>query len=280
MQKKSFHVMTQNQNKIILVPSCDKYADLWNPFFAFRDKFWPDPTWKVYLTVNLADFSHHGVEVIKTGTASDWSSELRKALELIPSDYFLLILEDYFIYEPVDSKEIERLFEIACKDKIDFLRLGCFPGRYNTYWPYDALKQYPGLAEIRNGAKYRINLQTAIWYKPTLMALLKDGENPWEFEIKGSERANSMNFRSYCVIEDAKKEGIHGPITYIGGAITKGKWMLDALRLAKKNNITIDTSKRPVETKKEEVLRKFYVSTPLFIRPAYRYMTNKLGVKW
>ena len=272
--------LTQHPEKIILVPSCDKYADLWKPFFAFRDKFWNDPSSRFYLSVNTSHFTHAGVEVIKTGPSSNWSDELKIALGQVPGNYFLLVLEDYFIYQPVDNRIIERLFKIAEDENADFLRLGCFPSRYNSYWPYTPLPRYQDLAEIKPGAKYRVNLQVAIWKKQSLLDLVVSGETPWEFEINASERANRKKFKALCVIEEKGKNGIHGPLVYIGGAITKGKWMLDALRLAKQNKIRLDLSHRLVETKKEEVLRKLYVSTPLFIRPAYRYVMNKLQVKW
>jgi hypothetical protein len=270
----------QPAEKIIFIPSCDKYADLWNPFFAFKEKFWPDATFQTFLSVNTKQYHHPGVSVIQTGSPSNWSDEMKIALEKIPGKYFLLILEDYFIYQQVDNSVVEKMMAIAEGENADFLRLGCFPGRYNSYWPYKPLTWYDDIAEINEGAKYRINLQTAIWRKEALTDLLVSGENPWQFEINASARANQKKFKSLCVIEEHGKAGIHGPIVYIGGAITKGKWMLDAIRLAKKNNIPLDISKRPVETKKEEALRKFYVSTPLFIRPAYRYMMNKLHVKW
>ena len=272
--------MSGQAEKIIFIPSCDKYADLWAPFFSFKDKFWKDPTASTFLSLNRNSFSHTGVRIIKTGPATNWTSEIRTALDQLPGEYFLLILEDYFIYEPVDNAEIDRLFTIAKKEQADFLRIGCFPSRYNSYWPYKPLDAYKGIAEIQPGAKYRVNLQTAIWRKQSLLDLLEGNENPWEFEINASGRANNKAFRSLCVIEERGKQGIHGPIVYIGGAIAKGKWMLDAVRLARKNNIRLDTTHRPLETKREEVLRKLYVSTPLFVRPVYRYMMNKLGVKW
>lgn len=192
----------------------------------------------------------------------------------------MIILEDYFIYEPVNHAYIGKLFSIAEEEQADFLRVGCFPSRYNRYWPYTALPMHKGIAEINTGAKYRINLQTAIWKRQALLDLLVDGESPWEFEINGSKRANEKKFKALCVIETPHREGIHGPVVYIGGAITKGKWMRDAIRLAKKNNIPLDLSRRPVESFKEEVLRRIYIATPLFIRPGYRYITNKLGIKW
>lgn len=272
--------MIKSHDKSILVPSCDKYADLWTPFFAFKNKFWKDCPYPVFLSSNTLNFTEPGVALVHTGKPQDWSTEIKNALLQIDSTYLLLILEDYFIYETVNQADISRLFEIAEKEKVDFLRIGCYPSRYNSYWPYEPLSEYDGIAEIKPGAKYRINLQTAIWNKQSLLELLLTNENPWEFEINGSKRANEKKFKSFCVIEDKNKDGIHGPIMYMGGAITKGKWMLEALRLSTKHHINLDTTKRPIETKKEELLRKIYVSTPLSIRPAYRYLTNKLGIKW
>ncbi len=272
--------MPSGTQHTIIVPSCDKYQDLWAPFFSFLFKFWPDCQSPVYLFTNKGSHPDARVSVIRTGPERNWSSELKAALEQLTDDYILLILEDYFIYEPVNNEAINRLFEVARQEHADFLRLGCFPSRYNSYYPYDPLPGYPDLAKVRTGGRYYINLQTAIWKRQSLLDLLVDGENPWEFEINGSQRASARDFISLCVMETKGKEGIHGPIMYIGGAVTKGKWMLDAIRLARKNNIRLDTGRRPVETRKEEVFRKLYIATPLSMRPAYQVIARKLGIKW
>ena len=33
----------------ILIVSCDKYSDLWDPFFKLFFKFWPDCPFNIYL---------------------------------------------------------------------------------------------------------------------------------------------------------------------------------------------------------------------------------------
>ncbi len=41
-----------NSELAILVCSCDKYADVWEPFFKLFFKFWPDCPYPIYLLSN------------------------------------------------------------------------------------------------------------------------------------------------------------------------------------------------------------------------------------
>ena len=38
----------------ILVVSCDRYRDLWTPFFTLFQRYWPDCDMPVYLGTNCA----------------------------------------------------------------------------------------------------------------------------------------------------------------------------------------------------------------------------------
>ena len=48
----------------LLVPSCDRYSDLWEPFFLNLKKKWPNLPFRVCLVANEKPFQFPGVEVI------------------------------------------------------------------------------------------------------------------------------------------------------------------------------------------------------------------------
>ena len=242
----------------------------------FFFKNWPDCPYKIYLGTNFENCDYPNVTTVLSKEKTDWTSELYKILEQIPESHILLTLEDYFIYEPVDNDEIMRYFEIMQRTDAAFLRLAVFPKLFESFFPAKVCEPYDDVGEIEKGSKYRVNLQIAIWEKESLMELLSGSESPWEFELNGSLRSNTDDKKYLCVLSDEERKIVHGSIMYFCGAITQGRWMRDAIELCKDNDIDVDISHRPVETKMEERIRLWYTKTPLAFRPVFRFASNKI----
>ncbi len=263
----------------VLILSCDKYADLWKPFFLFFDKYWKDCRFNVYLGTNRKSFEHKNVKQIFSNRETTWSDELEVILKQIPEEYIVIMLEDYFIYKNVDSEEIKSLIRIMEEKNSAFLRLGAFPLKYDALWPNEALPGHPKIGVIEKGAKYRLNLQTAIWKKDILLKLLSKDESPWEFEIEGSKRSDTFSNSFLCMIGEPSKNYVHGPITYYCTALSHGKWMRGALKLCRKENIPVDLTVRGIENKWESMARKIYISSPMGIRKLISFIKFRLSFK-
>lgn len=268
--------MNEVNDIAVLVLSCDKYSDIWPVFFDFFFKYWNDCPFKIYLASNHLNFVNNRVTNIHSETVSDWSSETKLILQQVKEKYVLLILDDYFIYKPVDMQVLSDSIRVMKKRDAIFLKLGCFPASHRSLWMYDIIAETPFIGIIRNWQEYRINLQLGIWNKELLYSLLKMGETPWQFEINGSKRSNEVSNPSLCIVEDPEKNYVHGPITYLCSALTKGIWMLDALDLCKKESIMVSAGKRRVETKFEYYFRKLYTNTPLNRRKYLDFIRSRL----
>lgn len=265
-----------NKNTAILVLSCDKYADAWQPFFLFFQKYWSDCPFPVYLGTNEKVFSFPNVKQIFSRKQTTWSDELKTILQQIPETNIIIMLEDYFIYKKVNNEEVFQLIDEMQKQNAAYIKLGAFPAKYDGLWPYKPLKENPKLGEIEKGAKYRLCLQTALWNKNVLLNLLDIKENPWQFEIEASKRSNKLENPFLLVITNPKEKVVHGPIQYYCTALSAGKWMRDAIRLCKKENIAIDTSQRETETFMEEWRRKLYIALPLGMRKVVNFAQSRL----
>ena len=259
----------------VLVLSCDKYADVWKPFFLFFSKYWKDCPFTVYLATNDAIFSFNNVKQLFSHRKTTWSDELHIILNQIPEKYVIIILEDYFIYKKVKNEEIIKMIDIMQLNDAAYLKLGAFPSKYDELWPYKPLINEPRIGEIEKGSKYRLCLQAAIWNKDILLSLLNPSENPWQFEIEASKRSNTLINPFLCVISDKNKKVVHGPIQYYCTAVTSGKWMRGALKLCKEENIEFDTSCRPIETFREELIRKLYIALPIPLRKVINFIKIK-----
>lgn len=90
----------------VLVPSCDKYADLWKPFFTLFWKFWPDCPFPVYLLTNISTIDDNRVQVLPVGQDVSWSDNLAKTLEKLNYEYVFLFLDDLFLVGRVDTEKV------------------------------------------------------------------------------------------------------------------------------------------------------------------------------
>jgi len=266
-------------NTAILVLSCDKYADIWNPFFLFFRKYWANCPFPIYLGTNEKQFDFENVKQIFSNRKTTWSDELTVILKQIPEKYIIIILEDYFIYKTVINEEIFKLIAIMEEQDAAYMKLGAFPKKYDSLWPHTILANEPGIGIIQKESKYRLSLQTAIWNKEILLNLIKPTENPWEFEIEGSKRSNLIKNPFLCVIANPSEKKVHGPIKYYCTALSAGKWMRGALKLCEKENIKINLKDRPVESLYEQLARKFYIALPINLRKVVDYGKHKLKNK-
>lgn len=264
------------QSTAILVLSCDKYSDVWNPFFQFFNKYWKNCPFPVYLGTNDTLFHFENVKQIFSHKNTTWSDELETILYQIPHKNIIIILEDYFIYDRVDNEELFRIIDVMEQQNAAYVKLGAFPKKYDELWPYKLLSNYTKLGVIEKGAKYRLSLQTALWNKDVLLKLLNKKENPWQFELEASKRSNLLENPFLLVVADPKQTIVHGPIPYYCTALSAGKWMRGAIRLCNKENIEVDLTVRSVETFCEEFKRKFYILLPLSIRKIFDYMSHKI----
>jgi len=176
----------------MIVPSCDKYSILWEPFFSLKEKYWKDCPFKTYL---ISENPYHpGAEGIKEESQS-WATNLKSALGKIGAPYIYLHLEDMLIAEEVNTKRVVELFEIMKKENI--LKLGITPFLHETN--FSQFREYPDLIHVGTDP-YRVSTQLGFWYRETLMQILKEGENIWQTEIDGFER--TIKLEPFVMMKD------------------------------------------------------------------------------
>ncbi|MCU0433457.1 MAG: hypothetical protein MUC87_08395 [Bacteroidia bacterium] len=259
----------------LLVLSCDKYADVWPPFFDFFARYWKNCPYKIYLGVNENDFVREGVTVIKSGKARSWTEDTRAVLEQLKERNIILLLEDYFLNGPADEQRLQECIALLEKENAAFMRIACFPKDHFSDYAYDKIPASPWCGETRAGAPYRVNLQAGLWHRESFLAILSGNENPWQFEINASKRSANMPQKFLGLVENPKLNYVHGPVQYLCTAVTKGKWMYDAVQLARREGIALDTSARPVESRWQYMRRRAYHSLPFGLRPYVDYISSK-----
>lgn len=217
--------------KAIVVISFDGYKDLWDTFFECYEKFLPDCIVPIYLITNNEIPTYPRVTVVTTGDEVSWSHRVRNALEQIPEDTLLLMLEDYFLCEKTSPERIDGLFRIFAENSYDYLRVIPIPAHY---------KHKPdGSYPLDPSALYGVNLQAAIWKKSYLQKLLYDDDfSAWEFEAR-QKTGSPSRIDGNCAALN------YTGLSYLNGVI-QGKWYPRTIKKLKKCGIIVSTEKRPI----------------------------------
>ena len=270
----------------VLVNSCDKYDDLWKPFFELMTVNWPDLKYPVYLNTETKDYPYTiGTQQITTLHWSDpsapWSERLYQALKRIPEEFVLMVMDDYFLVDKVKSGEIDSMLQWMKTDKkianVVLYSVGSH-GTVSESNPRVILldKKVPNLV---------VCCTTAIWRKEVLMSLIRRYESPWEFEEAGTQRAYKKDWKHYALSPEGVAE--HGliypfrlaPVHGIG--VLQGKWGFNNKALFEKFGIEADFSKRGSWSSYEEIQNYFRESAkqnaeeiPLYKRVLHRILPD------
>ncbi|MFA5714365.1 MAG: hypothetical protein WC998_01320 [Candidatus Paceibacterota bacterium] len=174
----------------IVVPTSNDYVNCLVPFAYLFNKFWSD---KQPVTVMRYDVrppklpdNFYKPSIGKQADFS-WSSGLMSFLKDFSSDYIMLMLEDYFLTDKVDTDEIKSLWEFmelhpeVAKIDLSFDRMNYDHSNYATIGKTQ-------LITSGDETPWQTSIQAAIWRKDFLLRFLDPGENAWQFEKEGTKR--------------------------------------------------------------------------------------------
>lgn len=259
----------------VLIVSYDGYSDLWDDFFNLLNLNWSDRAYPTYLANNTKPANYDGVEVINCGENAQWSTRTRFALSQIKEPYVCLLLEDYFIGQPVDGELIKNALDLLKNDRLKYYKLNSF-SKIST----DSYKGLDYLKVIPKNLEYGISLQAAIWDKKYLIDLIGSGDyNAWKFEVDRIRETNTDTESPIigCVYDNRN-------ILNICHGVAQGKFLPPAIRYFKRRNYLINTSKRTVMSKREYLYYnlkgkgKFLI--PKKLRSNVKQILNRFGFKF
>ena len=223
--------MSSSNEFAVLVLSCDKYSDLWDPFFECFDRYWPDCPYPIYLGSNTINYNKEKITTLYSGEDKDWSTSTKKIINQIDAKYVWIFLEDIFITSKIDTSYINETFSFLKNNNGNFIHETTKIPQVTDNGIYN---EYP------RGMPYRVNVR-GFWNKDYFIQLLLDGESPWNFEIMGSYRS-SYDDGFYSVKKDV--------LTFVN-MVEKGQWIRKSVQWCEQENITLDINKR-------EKLTSFY----------------------
>lgn len=214
-----------SENTAVIMITCQKFKQLWGPFFILLDKYWSDCYYKKYMITDFGGYD--GVENIELKKDYGFSSNLIYAFDKIKENKIIYFQEDYLATGPFNNKRIKNYDNYMNDKNIGCLRLVPCPGPSQEY------DEEKTLGILRKGDAYRVSTQTAIWKKETLLSILKHGESGQQFETLGTKRSEDLSEQFLSVFRG------ESPTPYYITAIVRGVWQEEAIELLKKENISI-----------------------------------------
>lgn len=224
----------KNTDCTLLVCSCDKYADLLDPFLSLFRKYWPDCPFELVLVTETEPVLAGGAafdRVIACGPGMNWASRLVRALDQVETPYVLMLCDDYFLHRPVDTEGLLHRLGQAKAFGAANLRLipNPKPGAANTVGKRD------GLFEYRKNTAYCIATQAGFWERGFLKRLAEPVASIWEFERTGS----------FAVADDPRPLLVTPTQEFpFLDAVHKGYWEKFGVACLRENGISYDFSKR------------------------------------
>lgn len=223
-------------NTSVLIYSCDKYSDVWGPFFTLFFKYWDCP-YQVYLAAETEQCLLPEVKTINTeGT---WTERMQRAVREIPTKYVIGMCEDMFFRREVRQDIINNCIAYMQMDDL----IGCFNFE-KEYEPGINLTKsnYLDFGLKPSGDHFQKSCQPTLWRKYYLEMLLEGKMNAWEWEwlVRDYPLKHYIwnGLLSETVFDygykDNKWFGVHN-----------GKWIReDVVPLFEKEHIDVDYSER------------------------------------
>lgn len=216
----------------LLVIGFDGYESLWSLFFQLLYKNWPDCPLKIYLVTNKLEPIFQNVEVITTHKNAEWSEKVRIALNTINEEYVIMLLEDFFICEKVNTQQVCDVLNFVVENKIQYLKM---PYSGHCYKNKEKYVNYDNYYVIKKNERYGISLLPGLWEKKFLLDLIGvENYNPWKFEVdrlKEASKSSPENFDG-CLVETRN-------VLKIYNGVIQGQFVPSTLKKIKKSGIII-----------------------------------------
>ena len=204
----------------LVVLSCDKYEPCWKPFFALLEKYYPHHPDVVLITETKKCPYCETINV----NSDIWTERFRLGLRQIDDKQVLVMLDDFFIRQPVDEERINSI-------KIDD-NTACYNFELEYREPYVRFDN--GWDGQKNNQVYLNSCQPSIWNREVLIDRLNTKQSPqeWETTIINSPYLHYINNKDFIIDIGYRHQDLS-----IGWGITRGKLAKECYEFLKKEGL-------------------------------------------
>ena len=213
----------------MLVLSCDNCEDTFEAFHHCVEKYYPNHPEIIYATETIKNPYYKTIN--KNYPLSIWTKRIRETLKEIDDEQILIIMDDCFIRQPVDTERIEYL-STQLKGNIAMFE-------FEKSWdPNDEETNIIGMKKRKHGSSYEVCINCSLWQKDKLIDVLSRDSDPWDVEVNQDNKGYDYYINSGDYIID------WGYVTWIPTGIFRGKWCRNIIPFFEKEGIEVDYEKR------------------------------------
>lgn len=213
----------------IVVMSCDKNQDLFEPFHRCMEKYWHNHPEIIYSTETIVNPYYK--TICRDLPIEKWTKRVYETVKDLPCRNVLLMVDDIFLREQVNNDFIWGLCDYV-KNNVAAL---------NFEFSFD--KQdipYNNIINLRNPlGKFKLSCMCQMWQKRIMLKLFNVENDPWKFE-KDNKASNydyliskNGNFLNWGKKKDDWRWGV-----------VRGKWTQECKEFFEKEGIEMDYGKR------------------------------------
>lgn len=256
-----------NNNYAIIISTCEKFSDLWEENIRHFKQHWKGNLPRIILVSDAATGRKiPDVEIV--WFAANMPFRIKQALSIVDCAYVLVTLDDYFLIQDTQEKDISRLVEACERDSIHYLQL-----YHRRKSKVNDKKPLLSFETIDLDVNYAVSLYPAIWNKKFLDFCIKEDMSPWEFEPKLTRFARE--YHANCAF--SKK-----CCFYILDVVRKGRVLHKAQRYFKKTKVNIGN--RPIIGYGTEIRLKLADAVSAYLpKQVYNFgkvIARKMGYKF
>jgi len=213
---------------VMVILSCDKYEPCWKPFFTLLEKYYPHHP-EVYLITETKECPY--CKTINVDSQI-WTERFREGLKQIDDNEVLIMLDDFFIRQPVDKERLARLYEIHfILDEEELNKISCFNFELEYREPLISLGEWD---VQKNNQVYLNSCQPSIWNRKVLIERLQKNQTAQEWELTpiDSPYVHLINNGDYIIDIGYRHQDLS-----VGWGITRGKLSKECLEFLEKEGL-------------------------------------------
>lgn len=184
----------------VIVTTCDKMLWCLRPFAYLFNIYWS--TLQPVLIGGYAEpefalpdnFSFHQINK-NNYPAEKWSDGVIQLFDAITDDYFVWMLEDYWLSRTVDNAAVESLSAYLAMHsdvlRIDLTTDRAMSGRARDIGAWGHLD----MVETPFDTPYQLSIQACVVNRRNMLRILRPGLTPWQFELQDGSRAIPSGMR-------------------------------------------------------------------------------------
>ena len=205
----------------IIVLSCSKSEDTFEPFHDLMEKYYPNHPEIIYFTDGVENPYYKTIAI--PNELPTWTVGFREFLERIDEEQVLLMIDDCFIRKPADEKRIEEASTILHTSTMLDGKIACM--NFEKSWDEaDELTSFKGWNKRRHGSMFEVSLMCGLWDREKLLKVIERDCSPWQIE----EEQDGKGFDYYINSGDYIIDWGYRTFQPVGKV--KGKWTEETIK--------------------------------------------------